>query len=180
MPRPPEAKSKVRQAAAAVLHRDGAAQLTLDAVAREAGVSKGGLLYHYPSKDALLTDVLDRFLQEAEADIGRRESQDAAGTGRFARAYLGSTLDTPPEQPGASALLAAISLNPALLEGVRARYHAWQARAEHDGLPPGLGTLLRLAADGLWLAELFSLAPPTPEERASLNSTVERLTRGAP
>lgn len=180
MSRPPEAKNKVRQAAAAVLHRDGAAQLTLDAVAREAGVSKGGLLYHYPSKDALLQDVLDRFLQEAEADIARREALDQFPSGRFARAYLGSTLDTPPEEPGASALLAAISLNPALLDGVRARYRDWQARAERDGLPPGLGTLLRLAADGLWLAELFDLAPPTAQERAALAAAAQRLTQETP
>lgn len=39
----------------------GASHLTLDAVAREAGISKGGLLYHYPTKDALIQAALNDF-----------------------------------------------------------------------------------------------------------------------
>lgn len=34
--------------------RDGIAALSLNAVAREAGVSKGGLLHHFPNKQALI------------------------------------------------------------------------------------------------------------------------------
>jgi AcrR family transcriptional regulator len=38
--------------------------LTLDEVAKTAGVSKGGLLYHYPSKEALLTAIVERLQTE--------------------------------------------------------------------------------------------------------------------
>ena len=39
----------------------GVARLTLEEVAREAGVSKGGLLYHFKSKDALTEAMIGRF-----------------------------------------------------------------------------------------------------------------------
>ena len=48
MPRP-SARARLLDAAVAVVRRDGAQALTLDAVAAEAGVSKGGLLYHFRS-----------------------------------------------------------------------------------------------------------------------------------
>lgn len=47
-------------AAERVVLRDGAGQLTMDAVAAEAGVSKGGVLYAFPSKDALIDALFNR------------------------------------------------------------------------------------------------------------------------
>lgn len=47
-------------AAERVVLRDGAAHLTIDAVAAEAGVSKGGVLYAFASKDALIDAMLAR------------------------------------------------------------------------------------------------------------------------
>jgi AcrR family transcriptional regulator len=44
------ARERILEAAYTVAERSGAAALTLDAVAAEAKVSKGGLLYHFPSK----------------------------------------------------------------------------------------------------------------------------------
>ena len=62
-------------AAERVVLRQGAGQLTIDAVAAEAGVSKGGVLYAYPSKDALIDALFLRafaaFDRIAEAHIAR-------------------------------------------------------------------------------------------------------------
>ncbi len=41
----------ILEAAAAVLRKSGARGLTIDAFAVEAGLSKGGVLHHYASKD---------------------------------------------------------------------------------------------------------------------------------
>src|SRR5215216_5514144 len=59
MPRPSR-RAELLDAAIAVIRRDGAQRLTLDAVAAEAGVSKGGVLYHFGSKRALIDGLLDR------------------------------------------------------------------------------------------------------------------------
>ncbi|AHF79052.1 Putative TetR family transcriptional regulator (plasmid) [Sodalis praecaptivus] len=47
-------------AAEAVVMRGGAGNLTFDAVARQAGVSKGGVLYAFATKDALIDAMLRR------------------------------------------------------------------------------------------------------------------------
>lgn len=53
MSRPPRARERVLDAYESIVIRDGERAATMDAVAHEAGVSKGGLLYHYASKAAL-------------------------------------------------------------------------------------------------------------------------------
>lgn len=49
---------------AQVLADKGTAHLTLDLVAREAGVTKGGLLHHFPNKNALLEALCDELLRQ--------------------------------------------------------------------------------------------------------------------
>jgi len=51
-------------------------------------------------------------------------------------------------------------------------YRTWQVRVESDGLPPALATVLRLAMDGLWFADLFGLAPPSGKLREEVISTI--------
>jgi AcrR family transcriptional regulator len=53
-------QAQVLDAAERVVARDGAARLTLDAVAAEAGISKASVLYDYKSKQALVAAVVDR------------------------------------------------------------------------------------------------------------------------
>ena len=53
-------RDQLLDAAERVVRRDGVARLTLDAVAAEAGTSKGGLLYHFASRDALITAMVGR------------------------------------------------------------------------------------------------------------------------
>ncbi len=49
----------------------GVSGMTLEAVAREAGVSKGGLLYHFRSKEALIGGMIGRLIEGFEAVLGR-------------------------------------------------------------------------------------------------------------
>lgn len=47
-------RSSILLAASIVVKNNGVEKLTLEAVAKEAGVSKGGLLHHFPNKEALI------------------------------------------------------------------------------------------------------------------------------
>lgn len=51
-------REEIAEAARRVLLRDGVAATTLDAIAREVGLTKAALYYYYPSKDALLFDIM--------------------------------------------------------------------------------------------------------------------------
>jgi AcrR family transcriptional regulator len=161
-------RARLLDAAVAVVRRDGAQALTLDAVAAEAGVSKGGLLYHFKSKRDLLDGMVERWVDGWQAQI------DAAiGDGGFAHAYVRAAL--PPTDPDAGfGLLAALVAEPAVLEIVRARYREWQARLEAESADPVAATVARLAADGLWLADLLGFAPPSGALR---DEVVARLIR---
>lgn len=71
------ARDRVLDAYEELLAEQSERAATLDAVAARAGVSKGGLLYHFASKEALASGVLDRFADLIEDDIRlMREAED--------------------------------------------------------------------------------------------------------
>jgi AcrR family transcriptional regulator len=151
----PDTRAKLLDAASAVIRRDGPKAMTLESVAAQAGVSKGGLLYHFKSKRELLDALVDRWLQEFQDDI------DAHGQG-FVAGYVTAS-DTASAED--ASLLAAFVADPETLAAVRERYVAWQDRVVTEGGDPVEATVARLAADGLWLADLLGLAPPRGELR---------------
>ncbi|MBG6200811.1 MAG: TetR/AcrR family transcriptional regulator [Roseibium album] len=62
-------KSEILTAAIEVIRRSGAPSLTIDAVAEESGFSKGGVLYNFPTKDALITGMVEFLVGQFEADV---------------------------------------------------------------------------------------------------------------
>jgi AcrR family transcriptional regulator len=144
----PSARERVLDAAESRLLAGGPSALVLDAVARDAGVSKGGLLYHFPSKTALVDGLVERMLDGFEQSQALRAQADA-GAGRWTRAYLNTTVDSEGGPADSSGQLMAGILGDA--------FARWQRRLEDDGLDPATATLVRLAADGLWLSQLLGL-----------------------
>ncbi len=72
MPSAPDETStrdKVLDAFERLLVSEGSRAATLDAVAAAAGVSKGGLLYHFHSKDALVEGLVARLRDQAATDV---------------------------------------------------------------------------------------------------------------
>ena len=172
-----DTRARILCAAEDLVIRDGVSKLTLDAAAHEAGVSKGGILYHFPSRAALVSAMVQRFVVSFDADLARYGALDG-GPGDFTRAYLKATL-APTEEPGdqrerrlGGALLAGVASDPELLTPLRDRFSAWQEAVEADGMPPEVTTIVRLASDGIWLSDLFELAPVASELRTTVG---ERL-----
>lgn len=162
-------RQNILRAAYQFVQREGGDRLTLEAVAHEAGLSKGGLLYHFPTKDALVGGMVAYLIDQFEGDLERAFSQEADGTGAWLRAYIRVSCSSPEEEVnGDSALLAAVANNPSLLEPLRAHYASWQSHTENDGVPPARATIIRLALDGLWFADLLNLAPPPEPLREQL------------
>jgi AcrR family transcriptional regulator len=159
----PSARERLLDAAVAVVRRDGAQALTFDAVAAEAGVSKGGLLYHFRSKRDLLDALVRRWLEGWQAELDADESGDGFVAAFVRASHLGGAgQDVRADE---TALLAALVGEPDVLAAARERYATWQDRVEREGGDPVAATVARLAADGLWLADLLGLAPPRGQLR---------------
>jgi AcrR family transcriptional regulator len=171
-------RDRLLNAAEAVVARDGVSNLTLDAVAREAGVSKGGLLYHFPSKSALVIAIVERLATHCDAKHASALQLEPPAPGAFTRAYL--TARTKPREPNEAvihtALLAAAGTDPQYLDPFRKRLKEWQSRLEADGIDPTTASIVRLAIDGLCLGELLGVPVPTGEVRQRVLDRLLEMT----
>jgi len=191
---PSPARDRLLNAAEARLLSAGPGGLVLDAIAADAGVSKGGLLYHFPHKEALVAALcarmLERFdeslsgLRDAAPEPAESSAQPAAGadTGVFARAYLASTVtdDGKPADNSAqlmAGLLATLGRDSAHLEAVRARFAEWHEAFASDGLSDTTAAIVRLAADGLWLSALLGLPQLEPDLGRRTLEALREMTR---
>lgn len=116
-------RNAILDAAEAIVTEEGAGQLTFDAVARRAGVSKGGVLYCYASKRELVAAMtrrdLDRFLREVDAQ--RQALADGANADMLA--HLAATRDESDRLAArAASLMAAMAESPEHAAAIRDYY----------------------------------------------------------
>lgn len=131
----------------------GVPGLTLQAVADAAGVTKGGLLHHFPSKQALVEAIFDDLLQRFEHSIDRLMALDAESHGRFTRAYVIATMELigMDEFIKWQSLMMTMLTDPGIRQGWKRWMEAQQARYRESD-EDGRLVLARYAADGIWLA----------------------------
>jgi AcrR family transcriptional regulator len=158
------ARDRVLDAYEALLIDAGPAAATLDAVAAAAGVSKGGLLYHFASKDALAAGLLDRLRgrSRADADAVRTAPEGAAAyylrtsapgggvPGGLTRTYLAALRVADHVRDGATVRDALAAVDADALGALRDRLG-----------DPALAWLVQLVGDGLYLRTL--IGTPLPE-----------------
>lgn len=85
MSRPPLARERVLDAYQSILIADGERAATLEAVARDAGVSKGGLLYHFASKDDLTAGLVARLAALTDDDLDRMSTAEDGAIAYYVR-----------------------------------------------------------------------------------------------
>lgn len=172
---PLETKRKLLEAAAQVVKEKGASQLTLEAVAKQAQVSKGGLLYHFPNKSALLAAMITHLNDNFERAIEEQVSKNQAS---LLEAYVAMSFDPEHSQIAESAgMLAAVANDMSLLEPLAERYKFLQKKLEESTLDPNLATIIWLAADGLWFTELFNISPLTEKRRSQVLTALLTLIK---
>jgi AcrR family transcriptional regulator len=167
---------KILDAAEKVVIKVGAAHMTLDAVAGKANVSKGGLLYHFSNKEALLKAMLERRMQRFKEAQEKKYAELQNGRTREIKAYILSRVgrDRKMDRIGAS-LLAAIAHNPKLLDPVRQDYRRRLNKLIPDGLGFERAAVIVLAMDGLRLLELLSLSPFNENQRKKVMEELIKL-----
>ncbi|WP_300342506.1 TetR/AcrR family transcriptional regulator [Nesterenkonia sp.] len=182
----PSKRDEILAAAKRVVQREGVTTLTYESVAAEAGLTKGGLLYHFPSREDLLlalhTHVAAEWEQAMEAEAGA-PAEEITEDQRFA-AY--TRLSQNPERAELILQLEA-SENPEANEVWERVYRAWAPEPPSaEDLSDGAqlqAFIARLAADGLWFYEALSSQPLDPAVREQTIEAIIRLAspaEGAP
>ncbi|MDN4494471.1 TetR/AcrR family transcriptional regulator [Ureibacillus aquaedulcis] len=157
---PEEKKKRLLSAAYMIVKEEGVSNLTLEAVAKKADVSKGGLLYHYSNKEALIKAMVRDWSLGYFKSIETLVKNASNTTGKWSMAYINAALlDLNNDKHLTSALVAAMYTNPSLLEEYRKEYGTLLDKLMKDGIDPVKITIARLAIDGLWFSEIFDLAP---------------------
>ncbi|WP_427162231.1 TetR family transcriptional regulator [Aliinostoc sp. HNIBRCY26] len=168
------------EAAGRVMVAHGSKALTLEVVAREAGVSKGGLLYHFPNKEALISGMLQQLIDEKTLLLEHELKQDDAPNtpGHWLRAYIRSYRKFDADSIAIHfSFLAAIAENPELLEPVQKQLADWQQLIEDSGLNPAMATVIRLALDGLTFVHIFGLGTPDESLQQQVIETLLKLAQ---
>lgn len=164
--------------AARLAAEQGVAALSVQAVADAAGVTKGGLFHHFPSKQALLEAVMADLLAALDCEIDDLLSQDCEGFGRFTRAYVNAVFSDRGRDSGKQ--WAAISVSMVGEPSLRRMWNSWiKGRlARHKETDNGVVLeLVRLAADGIWFADLLADDGRAGGDRAALRARMIAQTK---
>ncbi|UUX50719.1 TetR/AcrR family transcriptional regulator [Nisaea acidiphila] len=170
-------REAVLDAAQAVAARDGAAYLTLEAVATEAGISKASVLYDYKNKQALMKAVIERRIAAEDARIQdiRKCLGEKPNAAILARLIAESRELSDDDRAVALSLCASVAGDAELREPVRAMM-AQRVASVRDTSEDESGAMLAfLAIEGLKALEWLSLYEWPPAERSKLISEIRWL-----
>jgi len=176
MAKRPNSRVAILDAAEALASEVGANHMSLDAVAARAGISKGGLLYLFPSKVSLLQAMLERYVERLDAPQPRpRNAKSHSEVSRLlaARQAARGKEDIAKQRRGSFGMIAAIAERPALLDPIRAAHDRIWKKIRQSSKDPELAALTWFALEGLLFVELFGTSPLSKAERAKL---LKRLT----
>ncbi|MEQ1953063.1 TetR/AcrR family transcriptional regulator [Mesorhizobium sp. CN2-181] len=175
VPARPTARAKILAAAADIARDVGPANLSLDAVAARAGVSKGGLLYHFPSKAELLKAIVEDHLRHFEEELAGYPCL-TGGPADILRAYLEiSMVDCARKTPPASGVLAAIVQHPEMMVPITVFKRQMLDRLKADAGEESTALILFLAMEGLRSMKLFDAEVLSAEETEKAVEALRRL-----
>ncbi len=175
-----ERRAQLIEATIATLARLGYARTTLTAVARTAGLSHGLVLFHFETKEKLLTETLDFLSEEYSANwqaaLAAAEPTPEDGLAALVRADFNPVICTPERLAAWCAYWGESQSRPiyqARCGANDAEYNAtlerlcegMNARHGYDHHPVRTARMLRVLLEGLWL-ELMTIETPYPVEEA--------------
>lgn len=178
----PTARERILSAATRVARDEGIAAVTFERVAQVSGVSRGGIVYHFPSKEALLRG-LHAFIAEAwEHQMERKlaKPREVATVLERVRAYLDVAISDDSEAD------IALLLDPSIHFGevdcpwqeVIDRWTPTMDEAERDPHAADL-FLVRLLADGFWVHTTLAHVPMRKKLQRELLQRVAQLLEQA-
>ncbi|MDV8149485.1 helix-turn-helix domain-containing protein [Arthrobacter sp. B10-11] len=176
MARKPVAREAVLDAFESLLIEVGERAATLDAVARRAGVSKGGLLYHFPNKEALISALLERMdlLVAGDLDVMAKAPEGAAAY--FIRSSLWA--GTPLDRVFVAATRLAEVAHAETMHRFAAVQRSWLELLAGD-VGPAMAKAVLYMGDGLYYNAMLASGPGTapPEMSGDVDNLLAAVDR---
>lgn len=174
-------REKILDAAEAIVHESGAKALTLDLVAARSHISKGGLTYSFPSKDALLSAMLDRYIRNilqfqrefarAHPDVEFPELHDFLHRSRRGKPSIRRRM---------APILAALSYSPTALNIGRVFHESMLGKLPTTTSSGRRARIVYLALHGLFLLQGMGLLNLSRESRELLLDDLAADLNGKP
>jgi AcrR family transcriptional regulator len=173
-------RDNIFDAAERLIAQEGVQHLTIGRVAEAAAVSRGGLFYHFPSKEAMVQALLERMVAGWQQALEAQIAHDDEPHGRLTRAYARLVLlliEGQVETTGAvvGALIAGLAFDPRLLDPLHAQLREWQAQSEAE-LDPATAAVVRLTTHAIWTNSLLLTNTFSPELLRQIVARLEALT----
>ena len=179
MSRPPRARESVLDAFESILIDEGERAATMDATARAAGVSKGGLLYHYASKDALEDALIERLAGLVDDDIARISSAAEGPVAYFLRSSV--MVDDPLDRTIIATSRLAQGGSPSATASLRRIRELWEDVLRPHTRDQVTLDLVMLVSDGLYFNNALNYqgVPGPVPSAAALDALIELVVLSA-
>lgn len=173
---PLENRQLILEAATDLINRQGIDSMSLDAVARMAKLSKGGLMHHFPRKEALVDQLFQDRLDQFTAAFKQQLAVNRSPAIAFLKTVVEEHFDD--QQKRALNVVAQACFNN---DQYRQLFRQWyQEHVLPDADQTSMASLTAiLVADSLLLSNVFSFYPISNEQKQRLVSFLEQLEKGA-
>ena len=159
MKEPTNLKKTIINACIELIINDGLQKFSLNEVAKKAGVSKGGLLHHYPSKEELIKAIVrenfDTYLDSILSQIKSTKPYP----GRTPSIYLQSTEEaiSENEEQLLSAILVASVYDKNLMKPFQEFYSQIDACIQEDGGNTMKSKMIIISIDAIWINQMLEV-----------------------
>lgn len=163
--------------AARITLEQGLSKVTFQAVADAVGVTKGGVMHHFATKDALILAVFYDAMAKFEAEVNAAMAKDPVSYGSFTRAYIDATISLGEKgqaEFNSQATLYVLMLGDRML---RERWAEWSnEQLKKYAATDNSETLcmVRLVADGIWLSDFSGI---DISDKASIRERLINMTQ---
>ncbi len=184
-PRNEDIKSKIRTATKALMDKKMLADISLAEIAAEAGVSKGTLYYYYKTKNDILFDITDEYLEQQWRDliVWTENPEKDTSLHRLVKYVIERSIASPPMRM--HLLCDAITGNEEIRRKLLTRYGEFEKLIAEkigertDKLPPAyFSWLILFVSDGLFLQRLLGNPDMDIDEFIDITARYVRLLFG--
>lgn len=166
----PSKRTAILDAALEVVEDGGVTALSYEPVAEAAGLTKGGIQYHFPTREALLLALQEHLVDHLEESLvsALGKPLDSASADEKLAAY--ALIGTAPGLRAEVLLALETATDPELHAPWEDAYGRWGLAVPAGDLTPAqiAQITIRLAADGLWVHDHLTSVPLAPEVRRQI------------